>query len=1008
MNINIKTKKNFQTQFNKMAEKYGEEFLKLQGLDDEKLSFTDFIESFIDSDNVANASVDANANIAQKDIVTLLSEMSKPHQKLLAFNKLYYELNKQYGFKTANEAMEAMWNYAVYMHDFNTSTFYHYCYKGEEMLTVKCKRGIFDTTFANLYDIIEDKEEFDESINQYAKFPQELYVRDYNNDEVVWTKVTRLVKHNNNKPMRFIKYANGLSQIVTEDHPIITEDGDIPAIEVTTENRVLSIEPTFYEVIAGSDNIYNKEFGWIVGLCLAEASARQSVVTLKQSAKPQYEKLIYLLNKFHIPFVEELDDRIRLKTSPLEKIIEDMLIGKTAAFKALPQDGSFYPDEFMDGVVAGLIDGDGTIGGYKNRQCQIRIASETLCHQISTYLKKHNVFCGDRTPHIYSSSNSFKQKLPLFGIAFTLTNEEYFSQIGSIKIEEKYIPLERKGNFKNKKYQYNYGWVNIIENTEYIDTCPVVYDITTETGHFICNHILSHNCFAYDIKDIVERGLFFIENYNAKPAKHLDSFIQILMEGIAWLSRRQSGAVGLPNLIPYLYYFWSRDARAGYYTKDPETYKHQQLQALIYRLNQPWVRTDQAAFTNVSIFDHPYFEAIFGGSIFPDGELMIDEEEEIIQFQKDFIDIVNEIREENIFTFPVLTVSLLYQDKKFVDEDFARWACEASRKWNLFNFFTDSTVNSLSNCCRLKSDVTDLYFNSIGGSALKVGSVKVSTLNIARLAYQSADERDFLVALRNLTELNLKILDVQRTIIKRNVEKGLLPSFSSGLVDFEHLYSTVGVNGIYEAIKTFGYIKTDEFGNTYYTDEAFSLGRRIFDVIRNCINNFSLDKDYKFNIEQAPAEQAAAKMQAADKFLYPEKVVEDLPLYGNQWIPLGIKATVLERTRICAAFDSYCNGGSIEHINVDKPFSEFDTAWEMLNWVAQQGVTYFAFNGKVAQCKNFHSFYGKVCPVCGEPVETEYTRVVGFYTPTKTYSKERKAEFNLREWLPLDDKGADA
>ena len=68
-----------------MAETYGEEFLKLQGLDDEKLSLTDFIEGFIDSDNVANASVDANANIAQKDIVTLLSEMSKPHQKLLAF-----------------------------------------------------------------------------------------------------------------------------------------------------------------------------------------------------------------------------------------------------------------------------------------------------------------------------------------------------------------------------------------------------------------------------------------------------------------------------------------------------------------------------------------------------------------------------------------------------------------------------------------------------------------------------------------------------------------------------------------------------------------------------------------------------------------------------------------------------------------------------------------------------------------------------------------------------------
>jgi len=239
---------------------------------------------------------------------------------------------------------------------------------------------------------------------------------------------------------------------------------------------------------------------------------------------------------------------------------------------------------------------------------------------------------------------------------------------------------------------------------------------------------------------------------------------------------------------------------------------------------------------------------------------MIDEEEEIIEFQKDFIKVINDIREKNVFTFPVLTASLLYVDGKFEDEPFARWACEASRKWNLFNFFTDSTVNSLSNCCRLKSDVTDLYFNSIGGSALKVGSVKVSTLNIARLSYQTIEgsqavkEKDFLIRLRNLTELNLKILDCQRTIIERNVEKGLLPSFTSGLVDFEHLYSTVGINGIYETMKTFGYIRKDEFDNTYYTEEAYSLGRRIFEVIRNSINNFSLDKNYKFNIEQVPAE----------------------------------------------------------------------------------------------------------------------------------------------------------
>jgi hypothetical protein len=35
MNINIRLDKNFTTQFNKLQEKYGEEFAKLNGLSDE-------------------------------------------------------------------------------------------------------------------------------------------------------------------------------------------------------------------------------------------------------------------------------------------------------------------------------------------------------------------------------------------------------------------------------------------------------------------------------------------------------------------------------------------------------------------------------------------------------------------------------------------------------------------------------------------------------------------------------------------------------------------------------------------------------------------------------------------------------------------------------------------------------------------------------------------------------------------------------------------------------------
>lgn len=969
--INIRLDKNFTTAFNRLRNKYGKEIARLNGFADSQLSYTDFIDNFVDTETVADASVDGNANVGHKDIVTLLNEMPKPHRKLLAYNKIYYEINKKYGFQTANQWIEKEWNKTLYMHDADTSSFKPYCY-------------------------------------------------------------------------------------------------------------------------------------------------------------------------------------------------------------------------------------------------------------------------------------------------------------------------------------------------------------------------------AYDLKELAEKGLFFLENFNSEPPKHLGTFVDFVKEFISYVSNRTSGAAGLPNLIPYMYYFWREDVKNNYYTETKEKYARQHIQRFIYAVNQPCVRDNmQSAFTNTNIFDRPYLEALFGGAEFPDGSFMIDDIDGIMEFQKLFLEVMSEIRSKNMFTFPVNTISLLKQEGKFVDEDFARYASEHNRKWNDSNIFADSSVNSLSNCplspdtdivywsehhkryflspikevyankekregkdfivkvlsngkeinckinkfneipdyeielvngakirttanhlnktfkqkevrtkdltvndylpyglhkfknndsltyeegkivgaflgdgsysqngitlslhsetdrnfmdwlqeyiprkfggiciedtltsnlssqkkcvnfriqspyllglvkqyvvgdsalekeinlralnastdfrqgiidgwyqtdggnnnriysasikliktmtvifsslgivtrintderenrlgnnpvytlrfyspgdrkklkdvyiidddfmwikiksitrvasrattsyclevqddvepifmlgngvlthnCRLKSNIEDLgFFSSIGGTALRVGSVKVSTINIARLALEYDNEKDFMVALRDLTELNLKALDVVRSIIVRNVEKGLLPNYAEGLIDIKTQYNTIGVIGTYEAIKTFGYIEEDEFGNTFYTDEAFAFGKKLFSVIHTTKDHFALDKDYMINVEAIPGESAAVKMQAADEIFYPETVVKDLPLYGNQFIPLGIKTTLHERIRIASAFDEYCNGGSILHVNIEAPFQNEEQAWDMLNYITDQGVTYFAFNTKIQACEYNHAFFGKECPECGGPVTTEYTRIVGFYTPIKTWSKKRKEEYELREW----------
>lgn len=631
--INIRLNKNFTSQFNKLNEEFGEEFAKLNGLSETDLNYADFIDNFIDAETVADASIDGNANVGSKDMRTLMNEMPKPHRKLLAYNKIYYEMNKKYGFKIANDWLRADWTKAFYLHDSDTSTFIHYC-------------------------------------------------------------------------------------------------------------------------------------------------------------------------------------------------------------------------------------------------------------------------------------------------------------------------------------------------------------------------------FAYDLKDLAEKGLFFLKTFNAEPPKHLSTFVDFVKEYISYAANRSSGAVGLPNLIPYMYYFWKKDCDNGYATKSPEYYAKQQVQRFIYAVNQPYVRDGmQSAFTNVSVFDGPYLEALFGGSEFPDGTFMIDSIDEIKEFQKLFMEVVSDIRQRNMFTFPVLTISLLRQNGKFMDEPFAKWSIKHNMKWNDSNLFIDDNVTSLSNCCRLKSNIDDLgYFNSIGGTALKVGSIKVSTINLARIAYESNSEQEYLVKLKEMVELDCKVLDVVRHIIHRDVEKGLLPNFTYGLVDFEHLYNTIGIIGIYETMKKFGYTRVDEYGNTYYTERADSFGKKIFDVIHRTKELFSLDKDYKINLEQIPAEQCAVKIQKADELLFPDKVVKDLPLYGNQFIPLGIKTTLQERIRIASLFDSYCNGGSIAHINIDAPFDSFEKVWDLVNYIADQGLTYFAFNIKIQACKHNHAFYGTKCPLCGEPVDTEYTRIVGFFTPIKTWSKQRKAEYKMREW----------
>ena len=538
-------------------------------------------------------------------------------------------------------------------------------------------------------------------------------------------------------------------------------------------------------------------------------------------------------------------------------------------------------------------------------------------------------------------------------------------------------------------------------------------------------------CWANDLTKLATEGLFFLNGYNNQPPKHLTTYIDDVIEFVSFLSNRQSGAVGLPNVVIWAYYFWKNDVANDYYIKSPDYYLRQSFQKFIYRLNQPFLRIDQSAFTNVSIFDRNYIEALFGGVEFPDGSFAIDQIEEIINCQKVFMEVVSEIREkESMFTYPVLTYSLLRRNdltedqlqemirtKKwdiFVDKDFARWCSDHNTKWDDSNFFVSDNVGVLSNCCRLLSDTNKLnpFINSIGGTALSVGSCRVSTINLCRIAYEALGyaknpnptavnkekaKQTYLKILKDRVLLDCKALTSMRHIIKRNIEKGLLPNYQEGAVEFDKQFCTIGGIGMYEVMDLFGLIDTDEFGFKSYSEEAVKFATEILNAINEVKDNFECD--FSFNVEMIPAENCAGVMCTADNLLFDQ---DKYFIYSNQWIPLMEKCTIQEKCRLGHLFDEKCGGGCIAHIDVENRFPNTDSAWDMLNYVAAMGVIYFAFTTKINVCEHKHASIGTTeCPTCGGKIVDQFARVVGFYTPVSSYQKIRKKEFNLRKWYDV-------
>lgn len=518
-------------------------------------------------------------------------------------------------------------------------------------------------------------------------------------------------------------------------------------------------------------------------------------------------------------------------------------------------------------------------------------------------------------------------------------------------------------------------------------------------------------CYAYSLKDIAEKGLFFIKEMKANAPKHLDTFNSHFIEFVSWATNSQAGAVGAVDYLLYSFYFWKKDKENNYHgMSDIESYKYQEFQKVIYALNQSFLKgQQQSAYTNFSIMDREYYVGLFGSLKFPDGTLAIDCIEDFMQYQKDFLNFVKEERNKKSFTFPVLTASMIFKDNKWQDEDMAKFVVKHNMKWADVNIYVSDDADVLSSCCRAQFSKDDISkgkkklegnFNSIGGTDLEIGSSKVVTLNLPRISMLAKGEFE---KAKEIMKEDIKLIQkfhyCHRKILKKNIDRGLLPVYSFGLMKLENQFATVGVSGLEEYLDVLGGIDYNSINEKKYNKKAKKYSTETLDFI-NKVGESTIDEfGFTQNVEQIPGESANATLLKKDKMFFGDKMpkkISNKPTYSNQWCGLDSNFSLNDRIKMSGLLDSKTGGGQILHLNLAEDWDSFEDAWNFNTYVAEQGVAYWSEIRKIKYCKNDHNFFGDTCPICGLEPAGDIIKIVGYMTKNEYYHDKRKEELEDR------------
>lgn len=535
-------------------------------------------------------------------------------------------------------------------------------------------------------------------------------------------------------------------------------------------------------------------------------------------------------------------------------------------------------------------------------------------------------------------------------------------------------------------------------------------------AHDLSSQIGMPYCVAISLYPFLLNGIKDIGGLSAAP-KNIDSFCGLFINLVFAIASQYKGAVATPGVLLCMDYFLRKEWGDDYYIKNDviitsdhclrkmtiKSQIHQYFQQICYSLMQPsGSRGNQACFWNLSIFDKPFFDTMYGDFYFPDGTRP--KWESLSWLQKDFMHWLNQERLKCILTFPVVSLCLIYQDHKFLDEDLYQFAAQEYSEGDSFFTYISDSADSLSSCCRLSSKISKPQFNFTNGQLSEMtGSKNVITLNLNRIIQNwcksiggiptVGNQHDSLkFYLINILERVYKYQIAYNEILKYLHKNDLLTVYDAGFIDMKKQYLTIGINGLNQAAE---YLGMECNKNKNYEDFC-SL---IFSTIKEQ-NTLHKTDDCMFNTEFVPAESAAIKLYNRDKkdgYWTPN----DTNLYASYiFKPNDPNISVLDKLYLHG--NSVCgdnlDGGSAAHIGLDSHLSK-EQYLKIIKYAAEVGCKYFTFNVPNSECDDC-GYITKVpikeCPKCGSKNISYYDRVIGYLTKIKNWSKGRQIEQKTR------------